>query len=116
MTVYTELSQMAADAETEAEKAADEAKEALKRADDSKSKKELEEKEAEARKRQREMKEKKIRANLKVAIKTRKRQPLKTGVQEFKKAKLDDYDGDVPIAEQLLKLADAKERKYTSSV
>ena len=81
----------------------------MKRADDAKSKKELEEKAAEAKRRQDEMKEKKIRANLKVAIKTRKRQPLKKGVEEFKKAKLQDYDGDVPVAELLLKLADAKE-------
>ncbi|XP_067934487.1 caldesmon-like [Watersipora subatra] len=100
----------AAKEEADAEHAAREAVELRKRAQDSKSKKELEEKEAEALRRQKEMKEKKIRANLKVAIKKRKRVPLKTGVDEFKKAKLEDYDGDVPVAEQLLKLASAKDR------
>lgn len=57
------------------------------------------------------MKEKKIRANLKVSIKKRKRGPLKTSVKDFKQAKLEDYDGDVPVAEKLLKLAKAKDRK-----
>jgi len=58
------------------------------------------------------MKERKIRANLKVAIKIRKRPQLKSGVTDFKKAKLEDYDGDVPKAEKLLKLADAKEGRW----
>lgn len=106
---------MAADGEAEAEREANEAREALKRADDAKSKKELEEREADARKRQKELKEQKIRANLKVAIKTRKRQALKTGVSEFKKAKLKDHDGDIPVAENLLKLAEAKERELINS-
>ena len=83
----------------------------LKRAQDAKTKKELEEKEAEAARRQKEMQEKKIRANLKVAIKKRKRSPLKKSLDEFKKAKLADHDGDVPVAERLLQLGTAKERK-----
>ena len=94
-----------------AEKDAAEAAEKLKRVEDAKTKKELEEAAAEARRRQQEMKEKKIRANLKVSIKARKRKPLKRSTEDFKKAKLKDYDGDLPVAEKLLKLGDAKDRK-----
>lgn len=109
--VCIECFQQAAEAEAEAEKAASEAAEKLKRVEDAKSKKELEEAEAEARKKQKEMKEKKIRANLKVAIKIRKRKVLKRTTDDFKKAKLPDTDGDLPVAERLLKLGDAKDRK-----
>lgn len=86
-----------------------EVNEQLKRVQDAKSKQDLEDKKAEAARKQKEMKEKKIRANLKVSIKKRKRGPLRKGVDEFKKAKLKDHDGDVPKAENLLKLADAKD-------
>lgn len=55
------------------------------------------------------MKEKKIRANLKVAIKIRKRPALKKSTADFKKAKLQDHDGDLPKAERLLKLAEVKD-------
>lgn len=95
----------------EAERTASEAAEKLKRVEDAKSKKELEAAEAEARRRQKEMKEKKIRANLKASIRARKRKPLKRSVDDFKKTKLEDYDGDLPVAEKLLKLGDAKDRK-----
>lgn len=83
----------------------------MKRVQDAKSKKELEEKEAEALKLKKEMKEKRIRSNLKVAIKKRKKTPLKTGVDDFKKAKLEDHDGDVPTAERLLKQISTRDRE-----
>ena len=85
----------------------------MKRAEDAKSKKELEEAQAAAREKQKVMKEKKIRANLKVAIKIRKRPALKKSTTDFKKAKLQDHDGDLPKAERLLKLAEVKDSELT---
>lgn len=67
--------------------------------------------EAEARKTVKVMKEKKIRANLKVAIKVRKRKVLKRTTEDFKNQKYEDQDGDLPVAEKLLKLGEAKDRK-----
>jgi len=46
-----------------------------------------------------------------VAIKKRKKTPLKTGVDDFKKAKLEDHDGDVPTAERLLKQISTRDRE-----
>lgn len=101
--------QAADTAQIEAEEAMRKAQELQARAADAEAKLAAEQAELEAQRKLNEMKELKIRTNVKIGIREQKRRILEPAYRDFKKAKLQDYDGDLPKAENVLKLLDHKE-------
>ncbi|XP_022107129.1 axoneme-associated protein mst101(2)-like [Acanthaster planci] len=104
-----EEAELAVAREKEALEEANRAKEAIKNAQDAAAKKAAEEAERAAREKVKRERNERIRKDLKVAIKQKDRILLTKSVDEFKKAKLADTDGDLHKAEKILTQFKAKD-------
>ncbi|KAI8519169.1 hypothetical protein Bbelb_024260 [Branchiostoma belcheri] len=98
----------AEEAENQAKKEAEEAIEAAKKAKTAEEKEAAEMARKKAEEKAKAERESRIRNNLKVAVKSKEKKKLESAIQEFKKAKLKDTDGDLAAAERLIKMHQAK--------
>ncbi|XP_035664862.1 trichohyalin-like isoform X2 [Branchiostoma floridae] len=98
----------AEEAENKAKKEAEEAMEAAKKAKTAEEKEAAEKARKKAEDKAKAERESRIRNNLKVAVKSKEKKKLETAIQEFKKAKLKDTDGDLAAAERLIRMHQAK--------
>ncbi|XP_078663149.1 uncharacterized protein LOC144906603 [Branchiostoma floridae x Branchiostoma belcheri] len=98
----------AEEAENQAKKEAEEAMEAAKKAKTAEEKEAAEKARKKAEEKAKAERESRIRNNLKVAVKSKEKKKLESAIQEFKKAKLKDTDGDLAAAERLIKMHQAK--------
>ncbi|XP_019638018.1 PREDICTED: trichohyalin-like [Branchiostoma belcheri] len=98
----------AEEAENQAKREAEEAMEAAKKAKTAEEKEAAEKARKKAEEKAKAERESRIRNNLKVAVKSKEKKKLESAIQEFKKAKLKDTDGDLAAAERLIKMHQAK--------
>ncbi|XP_066264985.1 caldesmon-like [Branchiostoma lanceolatum] len=103
-----EAAKEAEEAENQAKKEAEEAIEAAKKATTAEEKEAAEKARKKAEDKAKAERESRIRNNLKVAVKSKEKKKLESAIQEFKKAKLKDTDGDLAAAERLIKMHQAK--------
>ncbi|CAH1250897.1 Hypp8934 [Branchiostoma lanceolatum] len=103
-----EAAKEAEEAENQAKKEAEEAIEAAKKATTAEEKEAAEKARKKAEDKAKAERESRIRNNLKVAIKSKEKKKLESAIQEFKKAKLKDTDGDLAAGERLIKMHQAK--------